>query len=169
MGKIGPVFNLPIKRLSTSSGIVLINAHKKPPHLGLFSNGKYYSLTANEVQNGLAIDVMLQLIRRKKIPSIFVFFNDNIPNNFVEEVFGSYTSLSNGITCIDPIKKVISAKIDNSANVNFVFELIPALENINYIESYAEMYCTDFLEDDFFKLRNYSMQDVIQRIQKLVK
>ena len=49
MGKIGPVFNLPIKRLSTSSGIVLINAHKKPPHLGLFSNGKYYSLTANEV------------------------------------------------------------------------------------------------------------------------
>ena len=66
MDRIGPVTILNEQMLQFSSGVVLINAHKKPPHLGLFSLNRYFSLTATEVQNNLDLSVILQVIHRKK-------------------------------------------------------------------------------------------------------
>jgi len=169
MDRIGPVTILNEQMLQFSSGVVLINAHKKPPHLGLFSLNRYFSLTATEVQNNLDLSFILQVIHRKKIPSLFILFNKKLNNSLVEETFSSYTNLKNGITCINPINKLVNQQLFKVKNVQFIYELIPLIEEANELQSYHHLYCDAFLIDELFELRKYSMEDVLKRIKSLVK
>lgn len=169
MGNIGPVSLLDNNVLQASSGIILINAHEKPPHLGVFSNNKYFSLSVNEVHNNLDLTVILQVIHRKKIPSIFISFNKTFNNSLLEKIFASYSDLSEGMTCINPIKKMLNKQLFNVNEVQFVFELIPLLEKSNQLKSYHHLYCEPYLNNDCFELRKYTMEDVLTRIKKLVR
>ena len=170
MDKIGPISLLDNNVVKESSGIVLINAHKKPPHLGVFSNNKYFSLSVNEVQNNLDISVILQIIHRKKIPSIFISFNNKLDNSLIEKIFASYSNLSKGMTCINPIKELVSQQLLCNVNdIHFIFELIPLLDRTNELKSYHHLYCESYLNSSCFELRKYTMEDVLTRIKKLVK
>jgi hypothetical protein len=169
MGKIGPVSILDNNVLKSSTGIVLINAHKRPPHLAVYSNGRYFSLSANEVQNSLDLTVMLHVINRKKIPSIFISFKKTLNNSLVEKIFASYSDLNQGMTCINPIKKLVNQQVCEINNVQFVFELIPFLEKSNHLKSYHHLYCESYLDANYFELREYSMEDILTRIKNLVK
>ncbi|MDG2369171.1 MAG: hypothetical protein P8M12_00870 [Flavobacteriales bacterium] len=169
MDRVGPVSILNEQILQLNSGIVLINAHKKPPHLGLFSLNKYFSLTATEVQNNLDLSIILQVIHRKKIPSLFIIFNKKLNNSLVEKTFSSYTNLKDGTTCINPINKLIDQQLCNVNNVQFIYELIPLLAKANELKSYHHLYCDTYLSDELFELRKYSMEDVLNRIKSLVK
>ena len=46
---IYPVHRLNHDVLSESSGIMIINADKIPPHLGVFSKSKYFSISVNDI------------------------------------------------------------------------------------------------------------------------
>ena len=169
MGKVGPVSILDNNVLKSSTGIILINAHEKPPHLGVFSNDKYFSLSANEIQNSLDVAVVLQIINRKKIPSIFISFKKTLNNSIIEKIFASYSDLKEGMTCVNPIKKLVNQQICEINNVQFIFELIPLLEKSDHLKSYHHLYCESYLDANYFELREYSMEDILTRIKKLVK
>ena len=87
MVKVGPVLRNRIDFSKNCSGIVILNVNKKPPHLGFFCSRKYFSLTANEVQLDQDLDVLLELIDRKKIPSLFVSLNQQVELNEVSRIF----------------------------------------------------------------------------------
>jgi hypothetical protein len=121
------------------------------------------------VQNNLDISVILQIIHRKKIPSIFISFNNKLDNSLVEKIFASYSNLSKGMTCINPIKDLVGQQLCNVNDIHFIFELIPLLDRSNQLKSYHHLYCESYLNSSFFELRKYTMEDVLTRIKKLVK
>ena len=59
---IFPVHRLNHDLLSDSSGILIINADKIPPHLGIYSTSKYFSVSVNDVHIGNSIEVIIQYI-----------------------------------------------------------------------------------------------------------
>ena len=168
INKIFPVYQLNHEILSNSSGIMLINADKRPPHLGIYTRSKYYSVSVNDIQLGNSIEVMLQYIHRKRIPTIFIRLKNDLLENELESIFQSYGPLNGQATCIQPIKEVFYNKIADINRVSFVFELIPILKKNGWVKSYHHLYSSHLLEEKAFTLRTYSMQDVMDRINKLV-
>ena len=170
MVKGGPVLDFNESYLRKFSGIVLINAHKKPPHIGFYSCGKYFSLTTNEVQVNQDLGVLFELINRKKIPSLFVTFNKILDNSKVIDVFENYSDLSSGITCISPIKKIVTDLFqEDVSQIEFVYQLIPFLEKANHVSSFSHVYCEDLIRNNFFTLTTYTMSEVVSRIKSLAK
>ena len=170
MVKVGPVLRNRIDFSKNCSGIVILNVNKKPPHLGFFCSRKYFSLTANEVQLDQDLDVLLELIDRKKIPSLFVSLNQHVELNEVSRIFSSFSNLSKGITCISPIKEISNQllKVDVS-DVNFIFQLVPLLQRKKHVLSYSQLNCDEFLEHHCLNLTTYTMDQVLVRIQHFVK
>ncbi len=169
MIEIKPVYQLNYDVLNTTSGIILINADKSPPHLGFFSNSKYYSLTVKDNQIGISIEVILQYIHRKRIPSIFISLKNKIENTEIEKAFQNYLKLDEQITCLQPIKEIFRNKITDLDRVNFIFELIPLLKEQGWVKSYYQLYAKEIIQDSSFSLRTYTMEDIFKRIKSLSK
>ncbi len=165
---IYPVYQLNHDVLATSSGIMLINADQSPPHLGIYSKSKYFSVSVNDVQLGNSIEVMLQYIHRKRIPTIFIRFKNELLEDELFEVFSLYEKLEGQCTCIQPIKDVFKNKIEGIDSISFVFDLIPALKENGWIKSYHHLYSNHLINDKTFPLRIYSMEDIMNRINLLV-
>ena len=166
--KIFPVYQLNHDILLDSSGILLINADKSPPHLGIYSESKYYSVSVTDIQIGNSIEVMLQYIHIKRIPTIFIRLKNNLEENELIEVFNSFEKLEGHCTCIQPIKEVFKNKIQSLDHVSFIFELIPVLKENGWIRSYHHLYSNHLINEKIFTLRTYSMEDVMNRINLLV-
>ena len=170
MVKVGPVVNNANVSLQDYSGIVLLNANKKPPHLGFFCSGKYFSLTANEVQLNQDLDSLFELINRKKIPSLFISLNQVLELSQIIKIFNDFSDLSSGITCIEPIKRIVGDLLKiNVDTIKFVYQLIPLLQKHNHISSFSHFYCDDFIQNDCFYLTTYTMDEVLSRIKSLAK
>lgn len=82
----------------------IFNADRIPPHLGLSSNGAYYSLKVNGKDESVPVDRIVDLIERKGI-STLIFELAPIEEEYVGEVFAKYEKARSGeVTCLDPIK-----------------------------------------------------------------
>ena len=165
---IYPVHRLNHDVLSESSGIMIINADKIPPHLGVFSKSKYFSISVNDIHLGNSIEVMIQYIHRKRIPTIFIRLKKEFNENELFETFNSFQKLQGQCTCIQPIKEMFKNKLPDAASASFIFELIPILKSNGWIKSYHHLYADELIVDKSFTLTTYSMDDVMNRINLLV-
>lgn len=165
---IFPVHRLNHDLLSDSSGILIINADKIPPHLGIYSTSKYFSISVNDVHIGNSIEVIIQYIHRKRIPTIFIRLKEEFNENDLIETFNSFQKLSGQCTCIQPIKEMFKSKVPEASKAMFIFELIPILRSNGWVKSYHHLYADELLIDKSFSLRTYSMDDVMNRINLLV-
>ena len=84
--------------------LVLFNVDKIPPHLGIIKNKKYYSITIKETEIGLNEKAIINLIARKKIPTIIIAINDRLNN--IEAYYSKYSNrVKESISCLKPIKE----------------------------------------------------------------
>jgi len=165
---IYPVHRLNHDVLSDSSGIMIINADKIPPHLGIFSKSKYFSVSVHDIHLGNSIEVMIQYIHRKRIPTIFIRLKKDFNENMLFETFNSFHKLQGQCTCIQPIKEMFKNKLPETSSASFIFELIPVLRSNGLIKSFHHLYADELIVDKIFTLRTYSMNDVMNRINLLV-
>ena len=165
---IFPVYKLNHDILSESSGIMIINADKTPPHLGVFSKSKYFSISVNDIYVGTSIEVMIQYIHRKRIPTVFIRLKNEIEEKELYEIFNSFEKLEGQCTCIEPIKKIFSNKISEADTASFIFELIPMLKANGWLRSFHHLYSEHLIADKTFTLSTYTMDDVMNRINLLV-
>lgn len=117
-----------IKKLSDSKplhkGVFLwiFHADKIPPHIGVSSGGKFYSIKSHGRDYGLDVEGVYTLINRKTVSSLLVQIDENIEKD-IPDVFSSYKFIPQGSSCLEPINKLLSPKI----NFSSVGELLNSL------------------------------------------
>jgi len=165
-----------LKNLSDLKGLflVIINADKIPPHIGLIYNQQYFSLTTTGVSLGEPAEVLYRLINIKSSCTVFIKLNEAASNfNLKEELkeyFEEYDMAIDNVTCLQPIKDFFGECFYlGVGNVRFVFELIPLLKNNGLIESQSGIHVKEHFVDGKFFLNTYEMSDVFDRINDLKK
>lgn len=137
----------------------IMNWEKAPPHLGCSWNGKYYSLSAKGVQNDKDLKIQFRLLKQRKIPSFFVKISDFKENP--ENVFKSDSwELNHGITCLNPLLKVVgnaNSKIDRVADLLKEIQLENRILSIYLVDS----------PKDWCGIRDYSKETVLEYIKNL--
>ncbi|MEO6902963.1 MAG: hypothetical protein ABI315_07400 [Bacteroidia bacterium] len=152
--------------------IVVLHATRIPPHIGLLVDKQYHSLTIKGQDCNTPIDALLRNINHRKIASLFIKINSHpiFSNSYLSEHFilniKQFTRVDTGIaTCLSPLKLFFDEVYNVSMeNVNFLYDLLPALyskELINSIESL-------FIDDPSFQLPYYTSTEINREI-KLVR
>ncbi len=163
----------PVKReeLQTGTWLMLLYADKIPPHLALLADGKYYSLTANEVQIGLDIEPFWRTIQSKSIPSIFVQI-ESVPNaELLAAEFSAYqTAVPGSITCLNPIRNYLNRLHQLPVyDVEFVFHLVDRLEEYDMLLASRHVHLRDKLSGGSYQLMKYTVEEIFERIAQLQK
>ena len=159
---------LALKEIS-DCGIMIINAHKKPPHLAFYSKDKYYSLSVKGLNIGSNLSKTIDKLKRKKVPVIFITLDIHFTEAEIENSFNKYKSLDSGISCLYPIKNLFRKHINSYKDINYIFDLIPLLRDINLIKQYSHINANNYISNKTFTLKTYSMEDIMNEISNLKK
>ncbi|MBN8703988.1 MAG: hypothetical protein J0M08_13050 [Bacteroidetes bacterium] len=153
--------------------LVLLNVAKTPPHLALIANGKWYSLDTNGPTINGDTRLLLKLIQQKQLKTIVVglssknIIGENITTS-IAKVMEKYTRVDIHIaTCFTPIKEFCGSFYNiKTDTIDFVYDLLPVLEQQNYITGVYEINLSSNLTNKSFQLKKYSMEDVFDSIRK---
>jgi len=135
------------------------HADKIPPHLGLSTQSRYYSLKSNGKDQNVCFEKVIQLIDRKKIKTLAIELDCEIELAKVDRVFETYKMNSiAGTTCLSPIKDILGKS--NPSKLQYLLdELELGQEIVKYI---------GFNIDDSYKgIPYYTEQDILSRLELL--
>lgn len=149
------------------SGLLLTDAEKVPPHIGLVHKGLYYSATANGTILGRKMSLVMDVITKKNKKVLFALFNFQLDEEILKNTFLNYGALSNGKTCLYPAKTCIEKSTGQRYNVDFVFELIPEMYKQNLIINYYHFLLETNLNNGYYTLSTYNKSDIIACIDRL--
>lgn len=121
--------------------LALLKTDKTPPHLGLISGNNWYTLDVKGPTTGADAARLLQSLRRKNIPSVFVQLawprglQQEQMQQLLHEKFSAYPALGdNEHTCVSPIRDVLAHIYDPQLiNCDFVFDLLRILAEKNLL------------------------------------
>lgn len=146
----------------TKSVVCVIHADKIPPHLGLISEGLFFSAKANSADVKIPLTQLLYLFQSKSIPVLFYQLNSkyNWTIDFLSGVFSGYRQgLKDTQTCLTPILEIIRPNM----KCEVVTDLIGYLEKEKGIE---EVYGMN-LSPSFKGIPIYNRDEIEQRINYL--
>ncbi len=144
--------------------IAVIHATSIPPHIGLIMGGKYHSLTVKGQDINTSVAALVKNSSQRKIPSLFIkikahttFSEGYLKDHFITNV-QQFPKVDIGVaTCLSPIKlffsEVYNVQLDN---VNYLFELIPAL----YAEGLIENSSSLFVDEKIYQLPVYTEAEI---------
>ena len=131
----------------------VIHADKMPVHLGVSSNGRYFSLKKKGKDEHLSIEILEELLTRKQIPTLVFLLSNHIELSSLSDVFLHYQKTKVGeVSCIQPVLKCIGVP----SNIPKVHELIDYLFQSNAIKTIFGMH----LPSDFKGIPNYSVDAI---------
>ncbi len=154
-------------KLSKGTFLCLFGVDKIPPHLGVLKDGKYYSSSAKGNRVGEQKELILRRVKQSTIPSLFIELDLEGDNEKLQFAFEKYPKLTKGQTCLMPIKEWLFSQGVNCLEAAFVFELIPVLKQEGMIKGGNALYMDDLLQDGTFELKQYTKEDITNRIVKL--
>lgn len=130
----------------------IINPGNKPPHLGVSQSGLYYSVKKNGLDYGKSVNQFTLMLRKKEIPCLFVRIEDA---NFgdAQAIFSEFDALKNGMTCLDPIKKLVKNQVAET-----IHDLLSDLHSNDQILSVYSLN----LDNEFNGLANYNRMELLQ-------
>ena len=149
------------------NGLLLTDAEKVPPHIGLICNGAYYSATANGIILDKKMSSVIDLIIKKKKKVLFALFNFKIDKDVLRNTFIEYGLLVNGKTCLHPARMCIEKSTGQKFNVNFVFQLLPLMSKLKLIDKFYHFLLEDHLENGYYRLSTYSKNEIMECIDRL--
>lgn len=139
----------------------VFHADKIPPHIGLSSQGKFYSLKSSGVDVGLDTGKVFRLISDKKLPSFLIRLTLRVSEGELHRVYQNYSKTQAGyITCLTPVNEVL--KIDGVAKLSDL--LIRLTEEGGLSEVYGF-----HIPAQLKGVRAYSAQDITNRLLDLQK
>ena len=149
----------------TGTHLILLYANKKPPHLALLSNGRYFSVSVKGVQIENA-SLIQQLIDKKKIPTLFIELELEMNESILNSIFDKSTL--NQATCIRPIRETLSHQSgkEEYLRAGTIFELYEILENQSAIGMIRQKYLLTDGEVEF-TLPFYTREEVEAYIRGL--
>lgn len=144
--------------LSKSTCLWVWNADKVPPHVGISSNGLYYSLKVNGKDWQVPISVLFDVIEKKNIPTLCFILRDKVFD--LATHFEKYERAEAGnITCLFPIRDLL-----NLEGVGQLSELLNALSDEDRIDR-----CIGFnLPENYSGIPAYSIEEIHRRLEQLM-
>lgn len=116
------------KQLKNSSFLWVWNPSEISPHLGISINGLYYSLKADDIQKNVQVELLLELIERKRRSVLFIEFNNQLDVNQVARTFDGYSSCeANNCSCSAPLFELVKSNKTHGV----LFDLLEELDVIN--------------------------------------
>lgn len=143
------------------SGLYLwvIHADKVPPHIGISTNGLFFSLKANGKDEQLDVLKILHILKRKKVATLFYAIEPASLKVNVSEVFRPFDCTVHGeITCLSPLKRIFDA-----SDVKLLKDLLDVLFHRGMIKRTVGWQ----LPASFHGIPDYSVEDIHQRLQFL--
>jgi hypothetical protein len=150
--------------LPESLYLALLKTDKTPPHLGLIAGNNWYTLDVKGATTGADAARLLQSLRRKNIPSVFVQLawprglRLEQMQQLLHETFSAYPALGdNEHTCVSPIREVLAHIYDPQLKTcDFVFDLLRILADKNLVQQTYH-----FAHDDTrWEMPGYGIADV---------
>jgi uncharacterized protein YfaS (alpha-2-macroglobulin family) len=141
----------------SKSVIWVMYADKIPPHIGFSSNNSFFSLKVSGKDEGLNANNVLELIQRKRIPTLLIQLMDFYSLEDVKSEYDSFKSAVFGsITCLNPIRNIL-----NQPEATQLSDLLNRIEdNIQRIGSLN-------LSDNYKALPSYSPKEIHSYIKQL--
>jgi cell division protein FtsB len=159
--------------LNKGTWLVILNASRTPPHVGLMIDGNYNSLTIKGHELNIQSSVLVKTIRQKKIESLFIRLKHHpvFSMEFQKEICQYYIKQFNQVkaneaSCLSPIKLFLQEFYAVLENKNeLLFELIERLKQNQYISCTFGINVEQKLEEQEFSLPMYSNDE----LQKIIK
>ena len=135
------------EELSKGLFITVIHATRIPPHIGMIADKSYHSLSIKGQDINTPIKALIKNSNIRKIPSLFIKIKPHptfsaiyLREHFITNV-QQFDRVDVGVaTCLSPIKLFFEEVYAVSMkNVNYLFELLPVLENEGLIESISSL------------------------------
>ena len=155
--------------------IMLVNAARIPPHLGIIIDGNLYSLNVKGPTVDGDLSTMLRTIKQRNIESIFIKLH--VPSSITNEQLSdaarkyvlAYPAVEAGrTTCLAPIRDLCSSMFGIPGHsANFIYELLPLLEEKELLASCYHLNLGNYLENGSFFLQRYTMEDIDNQIRML--
>ncbi len=146
------VFNL-------NTSIWVIHADKIPPHIGISTEGLFYSLKSGGKDERLPTSKLLNILDKKKITVLVVELKSNIQIESIELVFKKYQRTEHGkVTCLAPLKEILK-----SPYADKVMHLIAELGESEQIKTIHSLN----LPDDYNGIPPYDISDIHKRLKFL--
>lgn len=133
------------------------NADKVPPHIGISSGKDYYSLTYRKSEQLLTAS-MLKKAKRSAVPLVLVEIPVELIRKEMTSVFSKFERASGEITCMYPIREVMQLE-----GVNQLANLLTYLDSEDLMLQVSGLN----LPEDYRGIPEYSMEDILRRIQVL--
>lgn len=136
-------------------------ADKIPPHIGCSVDGSYYSLKVSGKDEALLSDKVLNIIRRKKIPTIFVAVDKEVRLTEVDVVFMNYRQAqSERSTCLTPVIELLGWE---KIGIDQLSTLLKYLESNKILGKVFGLNLTE----GYTGIPEYGAEDIQNRLRKL--
>ncbi len=178
-------YHIPLQGLANEnlllrgSWIVLVNATRIPPHIGMIFNGKYFSLNINGQELDVNIFALLRRIELQKIKSVFVelkphpvFSLDYLQQHFQQSILKHPKVSGSEATCFTPVKEYFSENYALPAQkMEYLYQLFPLLYEQEVINSSFALHLTaeDLLPEMVFPLPVYNKKNIEDKLKSLPK
>lgn len=137
--------------------IWVLHADKIPPHIGFSADNTFFSLKVSGKDEGLHTDNVLELIQRKRIPTLLIQLADI---RLLETVKSEYDlfecAVFGSITCLNPIRNLLSQP-----------EATQLSDLLNRIENNIRRVGGVNLPDNYKTLPSYSTDEIHSYIRQL--
>lgn len=146
--------------------IFIYRASRIPPHLGILLNGKVYDISLQGPNIALDVNEFYQTIDKRKMETIFIELQLPVFNNFIDEILidciNKYQKVSAEVSCLFPIREFLASVYYNPKmeKTNFIFELIPVLEEHQLIKNIIQLNLDKKLKNNILTLNTYNKEDI---------
>lgn len=126
----------------SNSVIWVLHADKIPPHIGFSSENIFYSLKVSGKDEQLNVQHVLDLIHRKKIPSLFIQLKTVVPLTEVKHTYNQYERAVYGsVTCLTPIREFVHQPDARQLSdlLNGIDHTIETTAGVNLPENYTSL------------------------------
>jgi hypothetical protein len=154
--------------------IVILHAHRIPPHVGLLFNGTYFSLNLKGIEKNIELAVLLRTIELQNIKSIFIKVKKHpvFSVEYLKEVFendlSNYQKVTTETTCFKPVKLFFEEHyLFCSQPINFLFELFSPLIVNEMIEKTIALNLKEDIIDDNFTFNTYNAEDIKDKLASI--
>ncbi len=112
--------------------IWVLHADKTPPHIGVSSEKLFYSLKINGKDEGLELNSLLNLIHKKRIPTLAITLTNTLKEIELKKTFDLFDSkIMQEQTCLTPIVELLTPQFNDLILV----ELLDKLDQKKEIKS----------------------------------
>lgn len=146
-----------LREIDFSKSIIWVfYADKIPPHIGFSTKNVFFSLKVSGKDENLNAEQVLELIHRKKIPSLLIQTSFQTTIDKLKSVYAMYQKADSNTTCLNPIKDLL--KQSESQQLSTLLSKITT-----EITKIAGCY----LPENYNALPTYSLEDIHSYIQQL--